>query len=272
MSIPFIPGNPAFAITPPATAFSTVVASLIPPYVGAKGAGLMYNSIGGSNGRPNWWDQWYTHLTDLIVTCSTTANIIYIMRPLNWTTVAAAVAKNTTAVVLTDDPGIYSTNYRYELPGQTWNPPGTVNTVGPCATNNALAAGDYVAIQLADGSWHLSTVASGTFAAVVLTTGTPNFTGGTIAAGAPCFFFGIFSDTVPATKTVHLIRTPIASTQQVNLLASWGGNASAVGGGGGASTGLGVPTLFPGDPLLIYNPNATATTTVDFIGGHHGKY
>lgn len=261
----------AFSITPPATAFSTAVATLIYPGPNIKSALACNTGLRG--GRPNWWDDgWYIHITDLIVTCSTTANIIYIMRPLNWTTVKTAMAKNVTAMVLTDDPGIYSTNYRYPLPGQTWNPPGTVNTVGPCASDNALAASDYVAIQLLDGTYHLSTVSSGTFAAVVLTTGTPNFTGGTVAAGSPCFWFGVNSDTVPATKTVHMIRTPIVSTQQVNLLAGWGGNASAVGGGGGASTGYGIPSLMPGEPLLIYNPNASATTTVDFIGGYFAKY
>ncbi len=270
MGVPFIPGMPSFSITPPATAFSTAVATLIQPYAGGRGA-AMYSVSGG---QPNWLNNWYTHLTDLIVTCSTTVNVLAIMRPLNWTTFSAAVAKNATAISLTDDPGLYSTGYRYPIPGQTFAPPGTANSVGPCASNNTIAAADYVAFQLADGSWHLSTIASGTQAGanLVLTTGTPNFSGGSVAAGSPCFFFGVAADTVPATKTVHLIATPIASTQKMNVLQGWGGNASAVGGGGGASTGFGINTLNPGDPLLILNPNATATTATDFVGGYYAKY
>lgn len=272
MSVPVIPGTQSFAVTPPATAFGTVVVSVIPPAPGRNGCPLLYSTKPGSGGAGNWTDQPYTHITDLVVTCSTTANIIYIMRPLGWTTFSAAVAKNTTAISLTDDPGAFATTYRYPVPGAA--PVGLGGAGVPCVANNTLAANDYVAFQLADGRWVVDKIASGTVAGanVVLTTGTPNVTGATVAAGQPLFFFGINTDTVPATGTVHLIRTPIISTQQVNLLAGWGGNASAVGGGGGASSGNGVPSLFPGDPLLVYNPNATATTTVDFIGGDYRKY
>lgn len=263
--IPFVPGTPSFALTPPATTSGTVVITCIPPGPNTKGSPLLY-SVASSGGRPNWQDQGsFTHITDLIVTCSTTANIIYLMRPLNWTTFKSAVAKNATSITLTDDPGIYSTNYRYPLPGQTWNPPGTTNSVGPATADNALAANDLVVYQLADGTWRQDKIASGTFAGnnIVLSTGTPNVTGATIAAGSPLFWYGIFSDTNPATGTVHLIRTPIASTNQQNLLA---------GTTGGVSSGNGVPALNPGDPILVYNPNATATTTVDFIGGDYRRY
>lgn len=276
MGVPVIPGCPAFAITPPATAFSTAVMTIIPPGPAVEGGALLYGQKPGSNGLPNWWqDGWYIHITDLIVTCSTTANIIYILRPTNFTTFSAAVAKNATSITLADDPGVYSTNYRYKMPGISWNPPGTANTIGPGLADLTISSTNkFVAYQTASGVWHADTIASGTFggANLVLTGGTGNYTGETIAANAPLFYFGVNTGTVPYTQNAHLIRTPIVSTQQVNLLAGWGGNASAVGGGGGASSGNGIPAFNPGDPIIIYNPNATATTTVDFIGGYYAKY
>lgn len=282
MTVPFIPGCPTFALTPAATAFGTVVTTVIPPGPAQKGTPLIYNSVSGSGGRPNWSDNgWYTHITDLIVTCSTTANIIYILRPTNFTSFGLGCAKNITALgnagaanSIIDDPGIYSTNYRYPLPSFSWNPPGTVNASGPNVTDIAISSTNkIVTYQTADGVWHYDTITSGTFgSSLTLTTGTPNFTNGTIAANAPMFFYGPITATVPATGNVQLIRTPIVSTQQVNLLAGWGGNVSSVGGGGGASSGNGVCSLFPGDPLILYNPNATATTTIDFIGGYYARY
>ena len=275
MGLPTVPGVPSIQVTPPATAFGTVVVTCVRPTPNIKGLPLIFGPKPGSSGYPNWWSEgWYAHLTDLIVTCSTTANVITLMRPLNWTTVATAVAKNTTSMVLTDDPGVYSTNYRYPLPGQTWNPPGTTNSVGPSspASDNAIAGNDYVAYQLADGRWVADKVSSVSGLTLTLTTGTPNVTGATVAAGSPVFFYGITTDTEPYTGAAHLFRTPIVSTQLVNLLAGWGGNASAVGGGGGAASGPGAGVEHPGDPILVYNANATATTTVDFIGGYYARY
>lgn len=277
--LPFVPSTPGFVITPPATAFGTVVVSVIPPGpFDGHGVPFMVGPYAGGQGRPNWWTAGsVTHVTDLIVTCSTTANIIYLMRPLNWTTLGAAMAKNTTAITLTDDPGVFSTNYRYPLPNQTWTPPGTLNSGAnaPDTSDNTIATNDFIAFQLANGRWHVSKIASGTFGGgnLVMSTATPNFASSTAVAGTPVFFFGIFSDTVPATALPHNIFTPIVSTQKMNLLAPWGGNASAVGGGGGTSDGLGaVVSPVPGEPILVYNPNATATTTVDQVKGYYGKY
>ncbi len=275
--VPFIPANPSWGFQLPATAFGTLLFQVIPPGPSADGVPFMLGPVAGGGGRPNWWTNGsFTHVTDLIVTCSTTLNLITLQRPLNWTTLGAAMAKNTTAITLTDDPGVYSTNYRYPLPGLPWNPPGTVNTTGnsPPLTDNALATNDYICFQLADGSWHASMIASGTFGGgnIVMTTGTPNFALATAPAGTPVFWFGLSTDSEPATRMPHLFYLPVASTQRVNALAGWGGNASAVGGGGGASTGYGYPSLFPGEPMLIYNPNATATTTVDYVGGYYGKF
>lgn len=271
-----------FSYTPPATAFGTVVTTVVAPGPSTLSP-LAYNAMPGSNGYPNWWkDGWYTHITDLIVTCSTTANIIYVLRPLNFTAFLLGCAKNTTALAaagsassIADDPGVFSTNYRYRLPGQNWQPPGTANTNGPATADQVITSTNkIVSYQIADGTWKYDTIASGTFgSSLTLTTGTPNYTLGAINAGAPLFYYGAITAINPqAAPYVHLIRTPIISTQQVNLLAGWGGNASAVGGGGGASSGFGVGALNPGDPLIVYNPNATATTTVDYIGGYYYKY
>ncbi len=272
-----------FGFTPPATAFGTVITTVIPPGPNTEAGPGIYSAMPGSNGFPNWWkDGWYTHVTDIICTCGSTANAIYVLRPINFTAFALGCAKNTTAVgaagaanSIADDPGIFSTNFRYKLPGQSWNPPGTANTNGPAAADLAVSSTlKNVCYQCLDGTWKYDTFASGTFgSSLVLTTGTPNYTLGAIGVGAPLFYYGAVTSINPQTAPyVQPVLIPIVSTQRVNLLAGWGGNASAVGGGGGASSGFGIGALNPGDPLIVYNTNATATTSIDYIGGYYYRF
>jgi len=257
MSVPFIPGLPGFGITPPHNAFGTVIAAVVPPFAGPRSAPLVYGAVtvaAGSkpNPVPNWYEQPYTHLTTLLYTTGTTAHAITVMRPLNWTTFAAAVAKNTTAISLTTDPGLYSTSYNYPLPGS--------QTAPALVADNALAAGDYVAYQLDDGTWQYDTIASGTFSGgnIVLTTGTPNRNGATIAAGRPIFWFGVPADSDPATGQPHPFFDSIASTNKIDQI--------------GGYNGEGIVTLHPGDPMIVESNNVTATGIMDLVAGFFGRY
>ncbi len=243
--MPAFSGPSSFAVGESSHAFGTVLTALVTPYPGGGSGALLYSTPAG---KPNWQgnNSRFSRLTSFIYTTSTTPHLVGVMRPLNFATFAAAVAKATTAVgALDKDPGVYSTNYRYPCPG----------SVPVQVADNALAANDYVVYQLADGTWILDTVASGTFAAVVLTGGTPNRTGATIAAGAPIFFFGIITDVNPATGKAHWQTTSTASTDRINQV-----NDPA---------GGGIQTLNRGDPMVLYSPNGTATGT---INGAFGLY
>lgn len=250
MGVPFIPGAPAFGFTPVQAAFGTVLTGLIPPWPGNGGAPVLYTTPDGV--AAPWKTQPYSHLTALTYTTGTTAHAVYVMRPLNWTMIKTALAKNTTAIVVDKDPGLFSTSYRYPLPGQ--------QTAPVQVADNAIAANDYVAFQYDDGTWQLDTIASGTFAGanLVLTTGTANRNGATVRANSPLFWFGIKTDSNPQTGRVHENFLTIASTNKSKLIDDL--------------IGSGIPTLNPGDPLIVLSNNATATGVIDYVGGVYLKY
>ncbi len=230
----------------------TAFTKLIPPWVGPPGAAAMIYGLNANN-TPNWTGPsgGVTHITRALYTTPSTQHNVYLMRPLNWTTFSVAVAKNATAITLAADPGVYSTNYKYSLPaGQT----------GPCVADNAIAANDYVAYQLADGTWVLDTIASGTFGGgnLVLTTGTPNVNGATIAASSPLFFFGIKTDTDPATGGAHWTTLTTASTNRQDIFQQ-------------DNTVGGFTALHPGDPIAFLSDNATAQGWLDLMAGYYGK-
>lgn len=228
-------------------AFSAAGVQLIPPFRGAPGSGpFLYRATDAS---PQFGEA-VTHINTVGYTTLGTAHLIGIMRPFNWTYLTAAVAANGTAIFPKLDPGVYSTNYKYAIPGGI-----PVNGVA----DNAIAASDYVAIQLVDGSFHVSTIASGTFAGanLVLTTGLPNITGGGAAAGAVMYFFGVIGDSNPQTGLVNP-QTTIALSQTRDV--TWSQ----------ATMGI-VAALNPGDPLLFYTPNTTNNGTLEFISGFYAK-
>lgn len=109
----------------------------------------------------------YTYLTYMGYTDAGTAHTLGILRSTGETTASAALAAAGTSLVLKADPG---------------------------PSGNGIAASDYIAIELDDGSWHLSLVTSwtsGTLTAV-LTTAIP--TGRSVEAGAKVAFFGVIGD------------------------------------------------------------------------------
>lgn len=123
-----------------------------------------------------------TKLVKLVVTTLGTAHVLTVFRVLGKAKLTAAVAAGASPVLPLDvDPGDYAS---------------TSST-----PDNPIAAGDYVAVQKPDGTYLVTTVASGTFGnSLTLTAAAP--TGG-FALGAKVYFFGVAADTDPKTGEAH---------------------------------------------------------------------
>lgn len=238
---------PTFSVGTNTATGGTAFASLVPPSPGGGIAPILYGA--DANHRANWAQgpaASRAHVTCLLYTTGTTAHKVAILRPFNWTTLAAAAAGGQKVVNLADDPGVYSTNYKYPTPG---------NVAPSQVGDNGIAASDYVAYQVADGTWVLDTVNSVSSLAVTLTTNLP--TGGALA-GAALFFFGAVSDKDPATGQVNWQTTTTASTNRQSLVPD--------------NIAGGVQALHPGDPLVFYSPNGTAAGTLDHLSGFYARH
>ncbi len=252
---------PTFTVGTNTANSGTAFASLIPPCPGATEPPFIYNVKGTSAPYlPNWlkWSSAaWTHIDALLYTIAGTAHSVYLMRPLNFTSVATAALTAQTVINIAYDPGIYSTNYAYPTPGGV-----VVNGSGvpPCqVTDNAIAGGDYVAYQLPDGTWFMDTVASVSTLAITMTTNVPAGTTATaLPIGTPFFFYGIFSDKDPATGLAHWKTTPTISTNRVNLL--------------GTSLNSGFQTIHSGDPVIFYSANSGSAGVLDEISGKFDKH
>jgi hypothetical protein len=242
-----VPGTGATA----GTAFSR----LIPPYPGPSGNPPFIYSV--NNSVPNWQSQGsaFTTVKRLEYLTGTTQHTLYVMRPLNWTTVNGAVAANATSIILTADPGVYSTKYRY---GTSLGYVYGTQTVASTA-NNAIAGSDWVACQLVDGSWYYSIVSSVSSLTLTVTTAVPNVSGGGIADGTPIFFFGTTTDTDPATGQPHpsWATEPAGSGQTTQVFSDPDGIVSSV---------------HAGDPMIFYSANATARGDLGLISGTYTKF
>lgn len=237
-----------FALPSQTQSAGTAIVSLVPPYRGSGGNPPLLYKL-DKNQKPNW-EKAFTHLSQLTYTAAGTAHTVVVMRPLNWTTIASAVAHNSTSVVLTADPGVYSTNYKYALPTEASGKPSGV-------ADNGIAANDYVAFQLKDGTWHVSTVGSVSSLTLTLSTGTPNVAGGGAVAGTPLFFFGVAGDSDPATKSTHVSFLSVANARTELISDKTFGDVSS---------------LNPGDPLLIYSANASNAGTLAVAVGFYAGY
>ncbi len=225
---------------------TTAWAVMIPPYMG-QGPQRQ-----GQSGRRG-----ITHVKKVCVTVPTASaavSVYTIMRPLNWAVITTAVAKATASAVLTldRDPGLYATAYRYSCDN---------NGIPASVADNAIAAADYVAFQLADGTWTFDLVASGSGTAPVLTTTLPNPTGaGGIAAGTILYFFGVVGDKDPATgNTGYATDIPgiAALTTRDTTWSDEFGIAAAI---------------HHGDPLLIYNDGASSVATLEYACGYYADF
>lgn len=239
----------AFSFGSKTAAAGTEFLSIIPPRT-LQGSAVGLLAV--ASNIPTWWSgtYGYSHITKLVYTTAGTVHALQLLRPLNWTTANGAVAPNATSLTLAANPGTYSTNYRY---------PKTSTTQGPAAiADNNIAANDFIACQLVDGSWFFSKVTSVSSLTLTLTTATPNVTGGGIADGTPIFFFGAPGDSDPATGVAQFSTTTTASQTRQTIL---------------EDTVLGAfHSLHPGDPLLFYSPNTTAAGTLDYLAGYYSKF
>lgn len=237
---------------------NTTFRRLIAPFTGNSGTAPKLFKVDADStstskpGKCNWNgpEDAFSHITDLWYTSETTAHSCYILRPLNYTHFPSAVGSNTTTVTVAYDPGTWATAGVYKY--------GVANgdTGVPNFANNAIAANDFVAYQLLDGTWQIDTISSTTSATVyVLTTGTPNVTGAGIAQYAPLFFFGIQTDTDPATGNVHPVFDSIANTN-VTFRSS--------------SNGFGLwNSLHKGDPMIFHSSNGTTAGLLEVLAGYY---
>ncbi len=241
---------------------TTAFVALLPPWPGAGPGKLVQKVIvpqGGGLPTING-GQGVLHITKLSYSCGSTAHKIAIMRPKNWTYFTADFAKALTAIpnaTLKDDPGVYSTNYKYN------------GGVAPTCADDAIATGDYVAYQCADGTWIVDIIASGTFgSSLALTSGTPNYTNGKVLAGSPFYFFGIVGGPDPAVganQAYGATGWTWNSDYQVTVSATSTLDQTIL-----DNNGSGLMSAFnPGDPLLFYSPNGTNAGTLGYISGYY---
>lgn len=219
---------------------ATIITRVIPPFAHPTAGPLLQ-----SNASPKKFGAGRTIVKKVCYTTLGTAHAIIIARPFNYTTITTAAAKNTSTIVLADDPGAYSTNYKY---------PNAAGGVPASVADNAIATNDFVCFQLADGTWHFSKVTV-TGLSMALTTAMPNPTGaGGVLAGALCYFYGnITSDLDPATGFANPTTTIALSTTRD---ATWADSDVGV-----------VDALHAGDPLVFHSANATNAGTLEWISG-----
>ncbi len=231
----------------------TAFAVGIPPFPGPANTPPFIYTL-QPNGQPDWWSQsgCLTHITTIDQLNGSTAHTFYIARPKNWTTLTADAAAGQAVVNIAADPGVYTTNYRYPLPGVT--PSAGLYTYPGRVANNVIAASDYAAYQLPDGTWVFDTVASVSTLAITMTTNVP--TGG-VKSGAPFFIFGVpGTDSDPATGQLDPSFKTIVSIRQTIQDYVVGCFTS----------------LHKGDPLLYYNANGTAADVLNVISGFYSQF
>ncbi len=192
------------------------------------------------------------HVTGLFINQATTNQLLVFMRPLNWTYFAAAGAAAQTTVTLNADPGLYSAN-RWR--GGAALPNGQS---APSTADTAVASGDYCIYQATSGIWVMDT-AAGTVSAGALTMTTNLPTGG-VSVGGLFYWFGPASaNTDPANN----LACPSMGTgfQTLGVLISIVDNTNGL-----------CNTLYPGDPMIVYNPNATTVSVIENCVGYFSKH
>lgn len=163
-----------------------------------------------------------------------TVNNLFLMPALTRVKVYAAVAAGATSIILTKDPGSYSTIFPTTRP--------------PMAANNLIAANDFIAYRTQGGIWvqvKPSAVATdATTGRVTLTV--PAVATGGIAANADVVFFGVSTDTSPNTGRLPAQLLGVAST-----VTNYGGDGRIL-----AQNDL------TDAPMLVWSANLTAACTL----------
>jgi hypothetical protein len=179
-----------------------------------------------------------TGLAFLSLTVQGTAQTMYCMRPLGFTRTSAAAAAAATTIVLDADPGLY---------GATFTSNG--KTYSPAVADNGIATNDYIAYQYPDGTWEYNKATGVTGLTVTITALNAN---NGLPKGSGVYWFGIQTDTNPYDNQAH---------PKFNLFASIGSGLLTI--GNEASNEPFVAGYGPNNPLLLYNANATAASTLE---------
>jgi hypothetical protein len=179
----------------------------------------------------------FTVLTTIRYNVGTTAHTLTVMKPQGVTTLASVAASGQADVVLTADPGAAPQRL------------GPNNTASQLATN-LIAANDYVAFEMPDGTFYFDTVASVASLTITLTNNLP--TNG-IAVGAKCWFFGVAGDSDPFTGQAFypLIVTAAGSG---TVTRQWQDKMNGV-----------VSSNRPYEPLLLHSDNGTTAGKFDLV-------
>jgi len=228
----------------------------IPPLGGAGGGPPMLYRPGLVPAvTASMMGKFFTHVAKVCYTTGLTAQSIQILRPLNFTWLTANVAKGATVLPLFDDPGLFSTKYKYLTPNGV--PPAQVpdNSIGAATT-------PFVMLQLADGTWFAT--AATALAGLNLTVGalpSPTGAGGALQFAPVYYFVPGLTQLDPATSNPSP-STQIAASQVRDV--SWGESGS------GAGFGI-CESLHPGDPLLFYSPNTGNAGSLEYMSGYYAN-
>lgn len=191
---------------------------------GADGIGKQTQTAGTAivacaNGKPGA----YTNVIKFASTAGATAHTGYLMRDASATTLSSAAAASqaviNVAAALTDGGG------------------------------NAIASGDYVAVQLDNGNWHVATFSSAASLAYTLGSNLPS----AASSGNKVFCYGVVGDSFHTNYSYTLT----ASAQVVVP--------------SGDVTGCVVRGRSLGAPVLFYNANATNASTLDYLMWGYSK-
>jgi hypothetical protein len=278
-----------------ATAFAL---GLIPPFMGGPGRMRRTWNFASSEGISKaTLNSGIIHVDKLVALTGATAEQFTFMRPLNFSynTVNSLVASSHTRLTLPNDPAYWGAavgtypwgtgTYAYDqiLPA-SGVVVGTTNALWPPTAQsktNAMAAGDYVCTQLADGTWILDTVLSGwasTFTSGVPTTGstgtvdlTSNYPAGSILAGAPFYYFGPLTAASAAFASQYFDPATGALPPIFNFAASSGPTLLDMSPYGGGNFGI-CSTLHMGDPLMFALTELTNQAYIETLSGWYSKW
>jgi hypothetical protein len=228
---------------------ATPAFAVIPPFRGGAGGPKQSWTLGalGSNKERG---QGRAHVTKMAYTPTATAHLLTIMRPLNFTLVNAAVVAGATAITIADDPGLYSTNYKYGPPPAQ-------------SADNPIDSNDYIVVQLADGSWWAAIVTAVSAGPPISLTvaAIPTASGASppgILKGALLYLMGEPADVNPFDGQVHPSIDTTAATGVRELLYD------------SPFTGA-VEAHSAGDPMLWYSPNTTNHGTLELLHGFYSE-
>lgn len=117
----------------------------------------------------------------------------------------------------------------------------------PSPSGNTIAASDSVVVQHTDGTYRRYNVNTAGWCSTTNTVTFNTNLAANVAVNAKVWNFGVFTDTDPVYGTAHPTFPTVANTTNTYVFSGGGVCGSAV-----------------GDPLLIYNPNATNATVMNF--------